>query len=198
MVASLASDLDLTPPAFGEGLSDWSRGDGTPNAPTYETDECARVATGDADFGECLELRKVDPVQRLRYMGELPLRRGAVIEVRARIKALRGPLPGVRIAAWPGGFGGKGLPDLEQEGPETRLFAHEAVVEIRATLGRSVGGEADLSWDERALYAHVGLDLIGPTGGVVRIENLAVREIAQGRGAALPGFGPSAGDSARL
>jgi hypothetical protein len=66
---------DLMPPAFAEGLDDWSRGDGTPDSPTYEASGLARLAR-DAELGICLELRTADPVQRLRYMGELPVPAG--------------------------------------------------------------------------------------------------------------------------
>jgi hypothetical protein len=91
MAVSVYHDLDLMPPAFAEGLDDWSRGDGTPDSPTWEAAEDARLARGDPDFGVCLELRKVGPVARLRYMGELPVLRGAYLEVAARLKAMRGP-----------------------------------------------------------------------------------------------------------
>ena len=88
------SELDLMPPPFAEGLDDWSCGDGTPESATWEAAENARLARGDADFGTCLELRKIAAVERLRYMGEVPLRAGRYIEIGARVKALRGPLPG--------------------------------------------------------------------------------------------------------
>ena len=78
-------DTDLMPPPFVEGLDDWSRGDGTPESPTYDRDPAARIARGDADFGICLELRKTDPVQRLRYMGEMPVRPGAFVAIAARL-----------------------------------------------------------------------------------------------------------------
>ncbi len=102
-------DLDLMPPAFSEGLDDWSRGDGTPDGPTWDTAEHARLARDDADFGTCLELRSKSAVERLRYMGEVPLLAGGYIEVAVRLKALRGPLTGARIAAWPGGAQGRGV-----------------------------------------------------------------------------------------
>ena len=65
------------PRAFAEGLDDWSCGDGTPESPTYDEADNARLVRGDADFGACLELRKIAAVQRLRYMGEVPLRPGS-------------------------------------------------------------------------------------------------------------------------
>jgi hypothetical protein len=172
--------LDLTPPPFTDGLCDWSRGDGTYGSASYENDETVRIAHGDPDLGDCLELRKTDPTHRLRYMGELPLRPGRRVEVRVRVKALRGPLPSVRIAALAGGFGGEALPDLPGEGPLVRLVGHEAVTELRAVIGREAAPGVDLVWDERALYAHVGLDVLGPFGGVLRVGEL--RSARAGRG----------------
>ena len=45
------------------------------------------------------------------------------------------------------------------------------------------------------LYAHVGLDVEGPAGAVVRIESVAVREVTRRfspTGRLLPGFEPAA------
>ena len=184
-------ELDLMPPPFAEGLDDWSRGDGTPDSPTYAAAENARLVRGDADFGICLELRTTAPVARLRYMGELPLLTGAFVEVSVRVKALRGPLPRVQVAGWPGALGGKGVPDLPVAGPDLALAGHETVAEVRAVIGREAQAGVDLVWDLRALYGHVGIDLLGPPGAVVRIENLAVRDVTRRftpQGRVLPGF----------
>jgi hypothetical protein len=184
------AEPDLMPPPFVEGLDDWSSGDGTPGSPTYDAAGNARLALGDPDFGACLELRKAEPVARLRYMGELPVRPGAFVEVRARLKALRGPLPLARIAAWPGGAQGRGL-DLPGAGPLLPLPGHGLVLELAAVIGREALPGVDLVWDARALYAHVGLDLLGPTGAVVRVEGVAAREVTRRftpGGRVLPGF----------
>ena len=184
-------DLDLMPPAFAEGLDDWARGDGTPESPTYDRTDSARIAMNDRDFGACMELRKTDSVQRLRYMGELPIRPGSYVEITARIKALRGPLPMVRIATWPGGAGGQGIANLPSTGPLLRLVAHDVPVGLRLVIGPQAGPGVDLVWDDRALYAHVGLDLIGPSGGVVRIADIRVRDVTAevtGQPRVMPGF----------
>ncbi len=56
-------------------------------------------------------------------------------------------------------------------------------------IARAPSSFVDLVWDDRALYAHVGLDLIGPVGGRVRVANFAAREVASPALAAdLPGF----------
>lgn len=183
---------DLMPPAFSEGLEDWSRGDGTPDSPTYATAANARLAQGDGDFGVCLELRTAGPVQRLRYMGEVPLARGAYLEVSARLKAVRGPLPTVRIAAWPGGAGGKGVRGLATATTPIPLAEHGAIANPRAVIGPEEGPGVDLVWDARVLYAHMGLDLIGPGDAVVRIEAIRVRDVTRSFAPQpLPGFGPA-------
>jgi hypothetical protein len=193
MPSDRPSETDLMPPTFAEGLDDWSKGDGTPESPTYDQDPMARIARGDGHFGTCLELRKVEPVQRLRYMGEVPVRRSSYVEIAARVKVLRGALPLVQIAAWPGGAGAQGLPDLPSTGPLVRIDAHDMAVEVSAVIGPEPRPGVDLVWDERVLYAHVGLDLVGPDGGVVRIGNLAVRDVTPAfspDGRVLPGFEP--------
>lgn len=184
-------ELDLMPPPFAEGLDDWSRGDGTPDGPTYDMAENARLARDDADFGACLELRTAAAVERLRYMGEVPLLTGGFIEVAARIKAVRGPLPDARIAAWPGGVQGRGVDGLPVHGPLLSVPAHGGVCELRAVIGRDGFPGVDLVWDARVLYAHVGLDLVGPAGALVRIESVEVRDVTRRftpQGRVLPGF----------
>ena len=185
------SDLDLSPPPFAEGLDDWSRGDGTPDSPTYEDSPGARIVGDDPDFGSCLELRKIAPLQRLRYMGEVPIRRGACVEVIARVKVLRAPLMRAQISAWPGGAHGRGVADLPTTGPVGEVGALDEVLTLCAVIGPEVRPGIDLVWDARAIYAHVGLDLLGPIGGVIRIADLRLRDVTRrvlGRGPALPGF----------
>lgn len=190
MTANPPPDLDLMPPAFSDGLDDWSRGDGTPDSPTYQFSQDATLVRGDADFGTCLALRKTQAVQRLRYMGEVPLRQGAFIEIAARLKAVSGPLPMARLAAWPGGAGGTGIDDLQAIGQLEPLIAPDAVRDLRMIVGPDDLPGVDLVWDARVRYAHVGLDLVGPLGGVVRIENLRVREVTAAIAGSrlLPGF----------
>ena len=169
--------LDLMPPAFAEGLADWSCGSGRPDTPTYDEAPFARLANGDPDFGTCLEMRKVAPVQRLRYMGELPLPRGGFVEITARLKALRGPLASVRIAGWAGGAHGRAVPGLVLAGEPVAFPGHCAVLTLRSVIGSEHLPGVDLVWDARTLYAHVGIDLLGADKGVVRIADLAVRDV---------------------
>jgi hypothetical protein len=188
-------DLDLTPPGFAEGLEDWSRGDGTPDSPSYEAVPHARLIPADPDFGQCLELRKVEPVQRLRYKGELPIQPGCRVEIAVRLKVLAGPLPMVRIAAWPGGAPGVRIDDLPSTGPAMPVRAAGAVETFSGVIGCAPGPGVDLVWDRRPLYAHVGIDILGLNGTVLRVENLSVRAFAAETGTrAAAGSTPGRGD----
>lgn len=185
--------LDLMPPAFAEGLYDWSRGDGTPDSPTYGDPDCdcVRIIEDDPDLGSCLELRKNEATQRLRYMGEMPLRPASFIEVSARIKGMGGPRALVRVSAWPGGRMGRPVPGLETCGRVVGLDIHGRVYEACAVIGTEALPGIDMVWNDRVLYAHVGLDLIGPSGGVVRIADIRVRDVTAevtGQPRVMPGF----------
>ena len=189
MAAAAPTTADLTPPPFHEGLCDWSSGDGTPASPTYEDCAGARLVPDDPDFGDCLELERLESLQRLRYMGELPLHPGMRVEIRLRLKPVSGAPGSARAAAWPGGAGGTGVPGLPAAGRLIPLPPPGGILDLRLVIARHPALGVDLAWDARALSAHVGVDLLGPAGGRVRIANLAAREIATPLPAGdLPGF----------
>ena len=102
MNKAITDGLQLMPPAFANGLDVWSSQDGTPGSDTYQNATNAAFIPADQDFGGCLELVKNQSVQKLRYMGETPILPGCYLELRARVKAVSGNLPAVRIAAWAG------------------------------------------------------------------------------------------------
>ena len=65
---------------------------------------------------------------------------------------------------------------------------------MRAVIGPEPLAGVDLVWDSRAMYAHVGIDLVGLNGGVVRVEDIAVRDVTRSfspSGPILPGFSPT-------
>ena len=98
-------------------------------------------------------------MERLRYMGEVPVRAGGYLEIAARVKATRGALPRARVAAWPGGAQGRAVGGLPRHGPEVAIAGHGRVVALAAVIGPEARPGVDMVWDKRALYAHVGLDL---------------------------------------
>jgi hypothetical protein len=177
MNKAITDGVLLMPPAFSGGLNVWSRGDGTPGSDTYASDPNAAFVPADQDFGGCLELVKTQGTQSLRYMGETPLLPGCYLQVTARVKAVSGNLPSVRIAARAGAAGGGAVPGVIEVGPSRVLTGYGDVVEVSAIVGVGNRPGVDMVWGRAALYGHFGLDLTGPSGGVVRIDDIEISDI---------------------
>ena len=178
MNKAITDGIVFAPPAFSAGLDTWSSGDGTPGSDTYANAVNAALVPADQDFGGALELQKTQGVQRLRYMGETPILPGCYLRVRARIKAVSGNLPEVRIAGWAGGAGGAEVAGVTLSGGQTALTGYGEVVEVSAIVGTGNRAGVDMVWGPSALYGHFGLDLTGPNGGVVRIDDLEIEDVS--------------------
>jgi hypothetical protein len=177
MNKAITDGLVFMPPAFAQGLDQWSRGDGTPGSDSYDGAPNAAFVPSDADFGGCLELQKTDTVQKLRHFGQTPILPGCYLRVRARIKAVSGNLPSVRIAAWAGTAGEQHLDGVIETGPAVALSTYGEVVEISAIVGTGARDGVDMPWGRTAIYGHFGLDLTGPNGGVVRIDDIEIEDV---------------------
>lgn len=177
MNKAITDGLVLTPPPFANGLDVWSRGDGTPGTATYDGFATAAFVPADQDFGGCLEIQKTQNTQTLRYMGETPLLPGCYLQIKARVKAVSGNLPTVRIAAFAGGAGGNAVGGVLTTGPSTTLTSYGEVFEVTAIVGTGARTGVDLSWGASALFGHFGLDLTGANGGVVRIDDFEITDI---------------------
>ena len=177
MNKAITDGLLLMPPPFATGLNQWSRGDGTPGSDTYQGAADAALVPADQDFAGCLELLKTEGTQKLRYMGETPLLPGCYLRITARVKAVSGNLPAVRIAGWAGGAGGVHVTGVTEIGPSVQLQTYGTVVEVSAIVGTGLRGGVDMVWGTQALYGHFGLDLTGPNGGVVRIDDIVIEDV---------------------
>ncbi|MDE4193311.1 glycosyl hydrolase family 28-related protein [Phaeobacter gallaeciensis] len=173
----ITDGLQLAPSPFEEGLDQWSSGDGTPGSDTYDGVANAAYVAADADFGGCLELQKLDSTQKLRFMGQTPILPGCYLQVRARIKAISGALPTVRVAGWAGQANNSHLSGVVETGTSTTLTSYGQVVEITAIVGTGSRSGVDMPWGLAADHGHFGLDLIGPNGGVVRIDDIDITDI---------------------
>lgn len=176
MNKAITDGVDLMPPSFQVGLDQWSNQDGTPGSTTYDVSGTAALVPADADFGSCLEILKTDSVQKLRYVGETPLAPGCYLKVTARIKAVSGNLPNVQIAAWAGALGGAHVTGLTETGAVTSLTSYGEVVEVTAIIGAGNRTGVDMVWGVDPVFGHFGLDLTGPDGGVVRIDDISVED----------------------
>lgn len=177
MNKAITDGLIFMPPAFEAGLDVWSSGDGTPGAPTWDGSPDAVLVPADQDFGSCLELNKPGATVKLRYTGDTPILPGCYLRVRTRVKAMSGNLPAVRIAAWAGGAGGAHVAGVVETGPSLQLTAYGKVETVEAIVGTGTRTGVDMSWGRAALFGHFGLDLTGPNGGVVRIDDIEIEDV---------------------
>lgn len=178
MNIAITEGLALTPPAFEEGLDQWSSETGTAGSATYDGAPNAVLVAADQDFGTCLELTKTLSTQKLRSMGQTPIIPGVYLRIVARVKAISGNLPSVRIAGYAMNAANAHVGGLTETGAEVALTAYGKVVEVSAIVGSGARGGVDMSWGTVPVYGHFGLDLTGQTGGVVRIEDIVIEDVS--------------------
>ncbi len=174
----ITDGIILMPPAFGDGLSVWSSADGLPGDPAYDASPDATLIAADADFGTSLELQKSQSVQKLRSMGNTPLSAGCYLRISARVKAVSGALPSVRIAGWAGNAAGSHIGGVTEVGPSVQLTTYGEVVEVSAIVGTGTRTGVDMIWGRNATFGHFGLDLTGNSGGIVRIEDIVIEDVS--------------------
>lgn len=179
MNKAITDGVVLMPPEFGAGLGVWARGDGVPGSDTYQNVASAAFVPADQDFGGCLELLKTDSVQKIRYLGETPLLPGCYLRITARVKAVSGNLPSVRIAGWAGAAGGGHVNGVTEVGPSTTITNYGEVVEVSAIVGAGNRTGVDMVWGVQPIYGHFGLDLTGPNGGVVRVDDIVIEDVTE-------------------
>lgn len=179
MNKAITDGLVLMPPPFSAGLNLWSRGDGTPGSGTYLGQPNAAFVPADQDFSGCMELQKTDTVQKVRSFAQTPMQPGLYLRVTVKIKAISGNLPSVRIAAWAGNIGQTNVVAAPQTGPMVALTSYGEVVTLSAIIGAGNRTGVDLVWGTVPVYAHIGLDLTGSNGGVVRIDDIVVEDATE-------------------
>jgi len=176
MNMAITDGLVLMPPPFSAGLNQWSREDGTPGSASYAGQPNAAFVPADQDFGGCLELQKLDVIQKLRAMAQTPIQPGLYLRVTARVKAVAGNLPAVRIAAWAGRANDTNVA-VPQVGPSVALTSYGEVVTVTAIIGSGNRTGVDMIWGTEPVYGHFGLDLTGANGGVVRIDDIVIEDV---------------------
>lgn len=175
MSITITDGIALMPPAFAAGLSAWSSGDGRAGSDTYAGAGAGVLVPADADFGSCLEIVKTTATQRLRWTGRTPVLPGVYLRVSVRLKVLSGALPQVRVAGTPLDGAGAVLAGLPGQGPATAIPALGRVVTVSGIIARSPRTGVDLAWPG-AVEGHLGIDLTGPTGSVIRIDDVTIED----------------------
>lgn len=179
MNKAITDGLVLMPPPFSAGLNLWSRDDGIPASGSYLGQANAAFVPADQDFGGCLELQKNVTVQKLRCFQQIPFQPGMYLRVTVRVKAVSGSLPTVRIAAYAANASGGNVATVLQAGPQTTLSSYGAVVTVSAIIGSGNRQGCDMPWGTAPTYGHFGLDLTGPNGGVVRIDDVVIEDVTE-------------------
>ncbi len=177
MNKAITEGLVLMPPPFSAGLTLWSREDGRPGQGSYDAQPNAAYVPSDQDFGGCLELQKTSATQKLRCFQQVPIQPGLYLRVTAKVKAISGALPSVRIAAWAGSSSGTNVTAAVQTGPSVALTAYGTVVTVSAIIGSGNRQGVNMIWGTAPVYGHFGLDMTGATGGVVRVDDITIEDI---------------------
>ncbi|WP_332307240.1 glycosyl hydrolase family 28-related protein [Pseudorhodobacter aquimaris] len=174
---AITDGLVLTPPPFSAGLDLWSRENGTPGTGSYAGQANAAFVPADQDFGGCLELTKTSNTQQLRSYGETPIIPGLYLRVSAKVKAVSGNFPTVRIAGWAGASDNTNVLGVPQVGPAVTLTTYGEIVTVSAIIATGNRSGVDMPWGLTPVYGHFGLDLTGANGGVVRIDDIEIEDI---------------------
>ena len=101
------------------------------------------------------------------------------MRIRAKIKAITGNLPNIRIAAWAGAADNSHVTGVTEFGPEISLTTYGEVVEVSAIVGTGQRSGVDMPWGLTPVYGHFGLDLTGPNGGIVRIDDIEIEDVTR-------------------
>ncbi len=177
MNKAVTDGIVFNPTPFAAGLGVWSTTTGRPGTPTYLGSGDGVFVPADQDFSGCLEISKTSSTQRLRYMGQTPIEPGCYLQVTVRVKVIAGAFASVRIAGNPYRSNNVALTGVATSGPSTELSTYGEVVEIKAIVGTGNRGGVDMVWAE-AGYAHIGIDLTGPNGGIVRIDDITIEDVS--------------------
>ncbi|WP_108813836.1 glycosyl hydrolase family 28-related protein [Loktanella sp. Alg231-35] len=177
MNKAITDGIVFNPLPFSAGLALWSSGDGTPGSNSYAISGSGVFVAADQDFSGCLEVLKTDATTRVRYMGETPIEPGCYLQVTARIKAISGPMPAVSISGWAGRAGGIELTGVPEVGPSVQLTTYGEVVEVKAIIATADRSGVDMVWTG-ANYGHLGINLTGPTGGLVRLDDVTIDDVS--------------------
>jgi hypothetical protein len=176
MNKAVTDGLVLMPPAFEAGLNLWSREDGRPGQGSWANQPNAAFVPADQDFGGCLEVQKTTATLKLRCFQQIPFQPGLYLRVTARVKCLSGAFPAVRIAAFAAAANGSNVAAATQIGPTVAIAQYGQVVTVTAIIGSGNRNGVDMVWGTAPAFGHIGIDLTGATGGIVRIDDIRIED----------------------
>ncbi len=103
MNKAITDGLVLMPPPFSAGLTLWSRENGTAGSGSYQGQANAAYVPADAGFRRVPRAAEdAERAEAALFRSRSPFQPGMYLRVTARVKALSGNLPTVRIAGYAG------------------------------------------------------------------------------------------------
>ena len=178
MVLSLTQGLDFSPAPFSASLEKWSSSTGTTSTDTYDIVGEAVYVPVDQDFAGCIEMVKTDDVQKLRYTGQTDLPRETYLMIKTRVKRMAGGIPAIRIAGHAMDTNDTQVDAVTAYGPTGSLTDLGEIYEVTAIVGPGLRDGVDMVWGALPHYGHFGIDITGPTGAVVRIDDITIEDIS--------------------
>ncbi|MFS4438630.1 glycosyl hydrolase family 28-related protein [Paracoccaceae bacterium GXU_MW_L88] len=172
----MVQNTGLMPPAFSDGLIKWSaRADGGTERTLADLE--AMVIPSDNEFGTCLEVRAAGGVQPIRAVERTLVQSGQFLRITARVRAVSGGIPSVRIAAWAGDTRGNHVADMDEYGAYGRPAEMGGVVEVTAMVGIGVRSGFDMPWTSDVRYAHFGIDVNVKAGSLYRVDDIVIEDV---------------------
>ena len=178
MVLSLTQGLDFSPAPFSASLDKWSSSTGTTSTDTYDIVGEAVYVPVDQDFAGCIEMVKTDDVQKLRYTGQTDLPRETYLMIKTRVKRMAGGIPAIRIAGHSMDTNDTHVDAETAYGPAGSLTDLGEIYEVTAIVGPGLRDGVDMVWGALPHYGHFGIDITGPTGAVVRIDDITIEDVS--------------------
>ena len=178
MVLSLTHGLDFSPAPFSAGLDKWSSSTGTTSTDTYDIVGEAVYVPVDQDFAGCIKMVKTYDVQKLRYTGQTDLPRETYLMIKTRVKRMAGGIPAIRIAGHAMDTNDTHVDAVTAYGPAGSLTDLGEIYEVTAIVGPGLRDGVDMVWGALPHYGHFGIDITGPTGAVVRIDDITIEDVS--------------------
>lgn len=178
MVLSLTQGLDFSPAPFSAGLDKWSSSTGTTSTDTYDIVGEAVYVPVDQDFAGCIKMVKTYDVQKLRYTGQTDLPRETYLMIKTRVKRMAGGIPAIRIAGHAMDTNDTHVDAVTAYGPAGSLTDLGEIYEVTAIVGPGLRDGVDMVWGALPHYGHFGIDITGPTGAVVRIDDITIEDVS--------------------
>lgn len=170
---------DFSPPAFAEGLANWSRTTGEAGTPHYGNFAGATLIPNDPDLGPCVEVETAVLQQKFRSILRTPLAPGRYLRACIRFKQVSGPTVALECAVRWIDEADQTILGLKQTGPEVAAVSPGVVYEAVTVFAACKYDNVDAAWKYDAVEANLGFNINSvAAGAVVRIADIVVQDVS--------------------